>query len=50
MNRNFHSQNQMPRISPNINNDRNSSSSINVRTNNFISGNNNRFEEPNPRK
>ena len=50
MNRNFHSQNQMPRISPNNNNDRNSSSSINVRTNNFISGNNNRFEEPNPRK
>jgi len=47
MNRNFHSQNQMPRISPNINNDRNSSSSNNVRNN---SDNNNRFEESNPRK
>ena len=50
MNRNFHSQNQMPRISPNINNDRNSSSINNVRTNNFFSDNNNRRDEPNPRK
>ena len=52
MNRNSHSQNQIPRISPhnNNNNDRNSSSSINVRTNNFFSDNNNRRDEPNPRK
>ena len=49
MNRNSHSQNQIPRISPhnNNNNDRNSSSSNNVRNN---SDNNNRFEESNPRK
>ena len=50
MNRNFHSQNQMPRISPNNNNNSNSFSSNNVRTNNFFSDNNNRRDEPNPRK
>ena len=45
------SQNQIQRIPPqDINNDRNSSSSINVRTNNFFPGNNNRRDEPNPRK
>ena len=51
MNRNFHSQNQIQRISPqNINNNSNSFSSNNVRTNNFFSDNNNRRDEPNPRK
>ena len=52
MNRNVHSQNQIQRISPQTinNNNSNSFSSINVRNNNFVSGDNDRFEESKSRK